>query len=173
MKKIIFITLYFLIFYQLFSSPCYSQELNLQQKSWIKQYSQIYFGQQWKQWDKVMASLMRVESGNCMQKVGELDASFGCSQMKVEAVRQAAKYWKIPIPKNDDKIIWKLLQNDKFAIHLSTAYMAYLMKKFNDWDLSVISYNIGEGKILELLQEGKELPTEYLEKIKEGMENIK
>ena len=142
-----------LLILALMSIPVYAQELNLQQKSWIKQYTQIYFGQQWKQWDKVMASLMRVESGNCIQKVGEIDASFGCSQMKVEAVRQAAKFWKIPIPKNDDKIIWNLLKNDKFAIHLSTAYMSYLFKKFNDWDLSVISYNSGEGKILELLQE--------------------
>ena len=152
----------------LFSSPCYSQELNLQQKSWIKQYTQIYFGQQWKQWDKVMASLVRVESGNCMQKVGELDASFGCSQMKVEAVRQAAKYWKIPIPRKDAQIIWKLLKDYKFAIQMGTAYMAYLMKKFNDWDLSVISYNIGEGRVMETLLAGEPLPQEYLEKVKAG-----
>lgn len=159
-----------LLILALMSSPCYSQELNLHQKSWIKQYTQIYFGQQWKQWDKVMASLMRVESGNCMQKVGELDASFGCSQMKVEAVRQAAKFWKIPIPKNDDKIIWNLLKNDKFAIHLSTAYMAYLMKKFNDRDLAIIAYNIGETATMNILINGEMLPTSYLGKVKAGWE---
>ena len=152
----------------LLSSPVHAQELSVQQKSYIKQYTQIYFGQQWRQWEKVMASLLRVESGNCQQKVGELDASFGCSQMKVEAVRQAAKFWKIPIPRKDDKIIWKLLQDYKFAIQMGTAYMAYLMKKFNDWDLSVISYNIGEGRVMETLLAGEPLPQEYLEKVKAG-----
>ena len=157
-----------LLILALMSSPVYAQELSVQQKNYIKQYSQIYFGQQWKQWDKVMASLMRVESGNCMQKVGELDASFGCSQMKVEAVRQAATFWKIPIPRKDDKIIWKLLQDDKFAIQMGTAYMAYLMKKFNDFDLAIIAYNVGEGRVMNMLLAGEPLPQEYLEKVKAG-----
>ncbi len=140
-----------------------------QQIIWLTKYTQIYFtGQQSNQWAKVMAAVMAVESDNCGKKIGEKDPSFGCMQTKVAAVKTAAIFWKIPIPKNDAQIIWKLLTDDKFAIKMGTAYMAYLMKKFNDFDLAIISYNIGEGRVMEMLSAGEPLPQEYLGKITAG-----
>lgn len=116
-----------------------------------------------------MQAVMKVESNNCQKKVGELDASFGCGQTKVGAVRTAAKFWSIPIPQDDEKIIWKLLRDDEFAIRFSVAYMGYLRKRLNDWDLAVISYNLGEGRVIGLLKKGDGLPQDYIDKVKREM----
>ena len=95
--------------------------------------------------------------------------------MKVSAVRDAARYFKIEIPKTDDKIIWKLLKDKEFSIKLGAAYFGLLerrLKGINDVKIVVIAYNEGAKAVKEKFKK-QELSEVYLNKVINAAEEVK
>lgn len=140
------------------------EKMKSRSRLWIEQYSSMYLGKE-KRWIEVAAAIQHIESNTCQHKVGHYDPSFGCGGMKVAAVVDAAKYWKIKIPSTNDRIIWNLLRNDRFSIQMSVAYLGYLYRVFKNERIAIIAYNIGIEKTKGLLSKKEPLPTEYYNKI--------
>lgn len=162
-------TISILILLLLFSSVCQASEL----EDFTKKYSKIYIKS--KEGRKLFRGIIKVESNDGKYIVGELDPSFGITQMKVSAVRDAARYFKIEIPKSDDKIIWKLLKDKEFSIRLGAAYFGLLerrLKDINNIKVVVIAYNEGAKSVKEKLK-NQELSENYLNKVINAVEEVK
>lgn len=164
MKTIITLTILLL-----FSSVCQASELDDLSKKYSKIYIKSLEGR------KLFRGIIKVESNDGKYIVGELDPSFGITQMKVSAVRDAARYFKIEIPKTDDKIIWKLLKDKEFSIKLGAAYFGLLerrLKGINDVKIVVIAYNEGAKAVKEKFNK-QELSEVYLNKVINATEDVK
>ncbi len=164
MMKIVSILLLWL----LFSSVCQASELDELSKKYSKIYIKNVEGR------RLFRGIIKVESNDGKYIVGELDPSFGITQMKVSAVRDAARYFKIKIPESDDKIIWKLLKDKEFSIKLGAAYFGLLEKRFkgiNDSKVVVIAYNEGAKSVKEKLKK-QELSEVYLNKVLKATEEV-
>lgn len=147
------------------------QKLSINQKISIKKYTQLHFKGQWQEWVRVIEAMAFVESHNGAEKIGKYKSGresncYGLLQLKPSTARDMMKELNIPDTYDDFELITKLIYDDDFNIHLSVAYMKFLFKLFNDADLSITSYNIGQGKVIKILRAGKRLPKEYLEKVK-------
>ncbi|MBI5180846.1 MAG: transglycosylase SLT domain-containing protein [Nitrospirae bacterium] len=162
-------TLSILLLWLLFSSVCQASELDDLSKKYSKIYIKSIEGR------KLFRGIIKVESNDGKYIVGELDPSFGITQMKVSAVRDAAKYFKIKIPDSDDKIIWKLLKDKEFSIKLGAAYFGLLerrLKGINDVKIVVIAYNEGAKSVKEKFKK-QELSEVYLNKVINATEEVK
>jgi len=115
---------------------------------------------------KTFRAILKVESNDGEYLVGIYDPSFGISQLKIKAVKHAAEYWSIPIPVSDDKIVWRLIQDNDFSIKMGAAYYGMLLNIFKNSEIAAIAYNIGMGKVKRLQKEGHPLPTTYINKIR-------
>ncbi len=157
-----------LILLLLFSSVCQASEL----EDLAKKYSKIYIKSV--EGRKLFRGIIKVESNDGKYIVGELDPSFGFTQMKVSAVRDAARYFKIKIPESDDRIIWKLLKDKEFSIRLGAAYFGLLerrLKDINDIKVVVIAYNEGAKSVKEKLRK-QELSKNYFNKVLNAIEEV-
>lgn|SRR3990170_5860261 len=164
MKTIIILALLLIL-----SSVCQASEL----EHLVNKYSKTYIKN--KEGRKLFRGIIKVESNDGKYIVGELDPSFGITQMKVSAVRDAARYFKIEIPKTDDKIIWKLLKDKEFSIKLGAAYFGLLerrLKGINDVKIVVIAYNEGAKSVKEKFKK-QELSEVYLNKVLNATEEVK
>jgi len=164
MKTIIILALLLIL-----SSVCQASEL----EHLVNKYSKTYIKN--KEGRKLFRGIIKVESNDGKYIVGELDPSFGITQMKVSAVRDAARYFKIEIPKTDDKIIWKLLKDKEFSIKLGAAYFGLLerrLKGINDVKIVVIAYNEGAKSVKEKFKK-QELSEVYLKKVLNATEEVK
>ena len=164
MKTIIILALLLIL-----SSVCQASEL----EHLVNKYSKTYIKN--KEGRKLFRGIIKVESNDGKYIVGELDPSFGITQMKVSAVRDAARYFKIEIPKTDDKIIWKLLKDKEFSIKLGAAYFGLLerrLKGINDVKIAVIAYNEGAKSVKEKFKK-QELSEVYLNKVLNATEEVK
>ncbi len=162
-----------LLILDLISSPVYAQELSIQQKNYIKKYIQTYFGKDWQSWKKVMEAMAFVESKNGAERIGKyrsgkLSNCYGIMQVKPSTARDMIELLNIPDIYTESELIEKLTYDDEFNIHLSARYLKFLFRLFNDADLTIIGYNVGQGFVLDVLRSGEQLPMEYLEKVKAG-----
>ncbi len=163
-------TISILIFLLLFSSVCQASEL----EHLVNKYSKTYIKN--KEGRKLFRGIIKVESNDGKYIIGGLDPSFGITQMKVSAVKDAARHFKIEIPKSDDKIIWKLLKDNEFSIKLGAAYFGLLerrLKDINDIKIVVIAYNEGVKAVKEKLKNNGELSEIYLSKVLNATEEVK
>lgn len=149
-----------------------AKELSSQQNEYIKIYSKQYIGKH-PQWSSLMKAIIKVESDNGQFKVGQLDPSFGIAQMKLETARAVGKLSHIQLPEGDVELCELLLNNDKIAIRLEAAYLGYLWHFFNNLDLTIIAYNVGEGKVINSLIHHKYLSKVYLHKVNKVMKKEK
>lgn len=154
-----------------------AQDLSMSQKRWIGIYSKKHLGAL-PQWSKVMGAMAKVESDNGRDRIGKYKSGkmsncYGLLQLKPSTARDIMSKLKMAVYYTDEQLIDKLKNDDRFNIQLASAYIGFLWELFNDLDLTVISYNIGQGKTLILLREGKQLPVEYLHKVKIEMERIR
>lgn len=164
MKTIIILALLLIL-----SSVCQASEL----EHLVNKYSKTYIKN--KDGRKLFRGIIKVESNDGKYIVGELDPSFGITQMKVSAVKDAARYFKIEIPKTDDKIIWKLLKDKEFSIKLGAAYFGLLerrLKGINNVKIVVIAYNEGAKAVKEKFKK-QELSEVYLNKVINAVEEVK
>lgn len=141
-------------------------ELSKIQKQWIKKYSQLYIGKN-NQWPKIMEAIRMVECNKAVCGKSDLDEqSWGQWQMQVGTARDTAKMIELTLPVSDVKLIELLIHNDRISTMLACAYFGWLFKQMNSLDLSIISYNLGIGNVISKLKKGKQLPVEYLNKVK-------
>lgn len=152
-----------IVFLLLYGSVVQASDLDLS----CERYSAIYI--KTKEGSKIFRAILKVESNDGVFLVGDVDPSFGTSQMKVAAVKDAAQYWGIKIPAEDDKIIWWLLKDKNFSVKMGAAYYGMLLQKFKDPYISAIAYNVGLGVTLRLQKEKKPLPITYIIKIKRAI----
>lgn len=132
----------------------------------IKIHSKPYLKNKYER--RAYRAIVMLESKDGEFMVGNDDPAFGMSQMKVGAVMTAAEYWKIKIPSQKDKIIWKLLKDNAFAIKMGSAYFGYLLdKQDRDIDKAIRSYNVGFNG--EKLEKNDEIAEKYLKKVKKRM----
>lgn len=164
-------SVYFIII-MIFSSFSVCQATELEDL--ISKYSKIYIKNS--EGRKLFRGIIKVESNDGKYIIGGLDPSFGASQMKVSAVKDASRYFKIVIPESDDKIIWKLLKDTEFSIKMGAAYFGLLERKFkdvNDIKVVVIAYNEGYRSVRDKLRTEQELSTKYIDKVRLALEKKK
>lgn len=165
MKTIITLALLLIL-----SSICQASEL----EHLVNKYSKTYIKN--KEGRKLFRGIIKVESNDGKYIIGGLDPSFGITQMKVSAVKDAARYFKIDVPKSDDRIIWKLLKDNEFSIKLGAAYFGLLerrLKNINDIKIVVIAYNEGVNAVKEKLKNKEDLSEIYLTKVLNATEEVK
>ena len=165
--KIICIAVFFLM---VVCSTSQAQELSKRNKIYVKLYAEEYISKD-PYWQKAMEAILKVESENGKYKIGQLDPSFGISQMKTSTARDCAKMIGLSTPESEEDLKNLLIADDRLAIKLASVYLGGLFRMFNEADLTIIAYNAGQGTVIRGLQAGVQLPMEYLEKVKGAMEN--
>ena len=108
-----------------------------------------------------------VECNKAICGKSDLDEqSWGQWQMQIGTARDTAKMIGLTLPDSDAKLIDLLIHDDKISTMLACAYFGWLFKQMNSLDLATISYNLGIGNVISKLKKGKQLPVEYLNKVK-------
>lgn len=149
-----------------------AQELSIKQQQYVMVYSKAYFGRHWKQWNRVLRAIRVTECSKevCKKSQKKGDNSYGNWQIQLSTAKDMMS--QLNYKWSDEQIIHELIYNDNFSTHVAVLYCVWLFKQLNDLDLTIISYNLGIGKVIKLLRSGQPLPSAYLHKVK-GVTNDK
>src|SRR3990167_2254622 len=128
----------------------------------------------------IIMAIKQVESGNCRERVGNDDPSWGCMQVQVPTALGVIRYWyergvDITLVRAPVLLAWRLAVDDELNFEVAIAFVKLLSMKYNDELLVIVAYNKGESyvdgtlKRCKLEEKWRCLDLTYYKKIRKEM----